>query len=137
MGFNDRQPLAHRFDHDEPEPLVCGREEERVVPAVFLHHAFFRHPVDDRNKRPDGRIERVDESFRSAGALFREFGFAFYLAVTQLEHSEWLTAQGRGNEAQPLLDEARQTFEQLQATPWLERAAQVTPTRREPEAAIS
>jgi hypothetical protein len=61
----------------------------------------------------------------------------FYLAVTELEHAEWLTAQGRGDEAQPLLAEARQTFEQLQATPWLERAAQIAPAKREPEAAIS
>src|ERR687898_237532 len=72
-----------------------------------------------------------------AAALCREFGFVFYLAVAQLEHAEWLTAQGRGDEAQPLLGETRKTFEQLQATPWLERAAQVTPARREPEAAIS
>lgn len=104
-----------------------------LTPFLRGHRARFRARLDAEH----GRIERVDESFRSAGALFREFGFAFYLAVTQLEHAEWLTAQGRGDEAQPLLDEARQTFEQLQATPWLERAAQVTPVRREPEAAIS
>jgi hypothetical protein len=104
-----------------------------LTPFLRGHRARFRARVDAQH----GRIERVDSSFRSAGALFREFGFAFYLAVTQLEHSEWLTAQDRSNETQPLLDEARQTFEQLQASPWLERATQVTPTRREPEAAIS
>ena len=31
--------------------------------------------------------------------------------------------QGRADEAQPLLAEARETFERLQATPWLERSA--------------
>ena len=53
--------------------------------------------------------------------MFREFGFVFYLAVTQLEHGEWLVGEGRDAEAEPLLSEARETFERLRATPWLER----------------
>jgi hypothetical protein len=53
--------------------------------------------------------------------LFREFGFVFYLAVTQLEHGEWLVGEGRDTEAEPLLSEARETFERLRAAPWLER----------------
>jgi predicted ATPase/class 3 adenylate cyclase len=84
-----------------------------------------------------GEHQGVDERFRSAASHFRECGVVFYLAVTQLEHAEWLAGQGRNEEAQPLLVEARETFEQLRATPWLERAAQATATRREPEAAIS
>jgi len=114
---------------DDVETLQPGE----LTPFLRGHGARFRARLDAQQDR----IERVDESFRNAGALFREFGFAFYLAVTELEHAEWLTEQGRGDEAQPLLDEARQTFEQLQAIPWLERAAQITPARREPEAAIS
>ncbi|TMB92670.1 MAG: hypothetical protein E6J45_01880 [Chloroflexi bacterium] len=55
--------------------------------------------------------------------MFREHGFTFYLAVTQLEHAEWLAEQGRGDDAQPLLVNARETFERLRADPWLERAA--------------
>ena len=46
----------------------------------------------------------------------------FYLAVTQLEHAEWLTAEGRNGEAAPLLDEARSTFGGLGAAPWLAQA---------------
>ncbi len=103
-----------------------------LTPFLRGHRARFRARLDAQH----GRVEGIDESFRSAGAVFREFGFAFYLAVTELEHAEWLTAQGRSDEAQPLLDEASQAFEQLQATPWLERAAQVTPARREAESAI-
>jgi len=67
-----------------------------------------------------GRGE-IEQRFRSAAGLFREFGFVFYLAVTQLEHGEWLAAEGRDAEAQPLLAEARETFELLKATPWLDR----------------
>jgi hypothetical protein len=84
-----------------------------------------------------GSHDQVDQHFHSAAALCREFGFVFDLAVTQLDHAEWLTTQNRVEDAQPLLTEARATFEQLQAIPWLERTAEATPTRREPEAAIS
>ena len=45
----------------------------------------------------------------------------FYLAVTRLEHADWLATQDRTGEAQPLLSEAREIFERLEAKPWLER----------------
>jgi tetratricopeptide (TPR) repeat protein len=68
-----------------------------------------------------GGGEGIGQRFRSAAGLFREFGFVFYLAVTQLEHGEWLVGEGRDTEAEPLLTQARETFERLRATPWLER----------------
>ena len=52
--------------------------------------------------------------------------FPFYLAVTILEHAEWLVGEGRGEEAQPLLLEAREIFERLGARWWLERTARVS-----------
>jgi hypothetical protein len=45
----------------------------------------------------------------------------FYVAVTRLERAERLIAQGRADEARPLLDQARETFEELRAGPWVER----------------
>jgi hypothetical protein len=39
----------------------------------------------------------------------------------QLEHAELLAASDRAEAGQPLLAEAREIFEQLRATPWLER----------------
>jgi predicted ATPase/class 3 adenylate cyclase len=63
----------------------------------------------------------ADRLFKGAAGLFRELAMSFYLAVTQLEHAEWLTAQGRRDEADPLLTEARESFDQLEAAPWLER----------------
>ena len=45
----------------------------------------------------------------------------FYLAVVLLEHAELLAASGRAEECEPLLAEAREIFERLRATPWLER----------------
>ena len=51
----------------------------------------------------------------------------FWHAVTQVEHAEWLVAQDRASEAGPLLAEAQETFERLEARPWLERALAVQP----------
>jgi hypothetical protein len=65
----------------------------------------------------------ADAEFGTAERLFGELEMTFYLAVTQLEHAEWLISQERADEAETLLDEARETFERLQATPWLERLA--------------
>ena len=52
----------------------------------------------------------------------------FLLAVVQLEYGEWLNARGRPEDAaKPLLAEARETFERLQAQPWLDRVDAVFP----------
>ncbi|MGH3132233.1 MAG: hypothetical protein ACRDNY_00560, partial [Gaiellaceae bacterium] len=123
-------------DLDKAEELLALPESlERGELTPFLHANTAR--MRARLDAARGNHEQVEERLRSAASLCREFGLTFHLAVTQLEHAEWLTTQNRSDEAQPLLTEARQAFEQLQATPWLQRAAQVTPTRRESEAAIS
>jgi ATP/maltotriose-dependent transcriptional regulator MalT len=70
----------------------------------------------------EGDSERAESHFKTAAAAFREYGTPFYLACTELEHAEWLVTDGRIEEAQSLLAEARDIFERLHATPWLERA---------------
>ena len=82
-----------------------------------------------------GEHSRVDERFRSAASIFRDRSVVFYLAVTQLEHAEWLFEQGRAEDAEPLLMEARDAFERLRARPWVERAARLAITPRAVEAA--
>jgi predicted ATPase/class 3 adenylate cyclase len=69
----------------------------------------------------------ADRHFTTAGAQLRALELPFHLAVVQLEHGEWLTSRGRPDDAQPLLAEAREMFEYLQAQPWLERVDAVTP----------
>ncbi len=108
---------------------------ERLPPGLrpqFLnaHVARFRAQLALRR----GEADEAERLFKRAGGLFQELAVPFHLAVTQLEHGEWLVAQGRAEEAQPLLAEAREIFERLQATPWLERAAKTTLTEREPAA---
>jgi hypothetical protein len=66
-----------------------------------------------------------DAGFKAAEGGFGEYGFSFWLAVTELEHGEWLAANGRTDEAEPLLAEARETFLRLEAVPWLERLARL------------
>lgn len=67
-----------------------------------------------------GDIADADRRFRNASELLREVGARFYLAVVLLEHGE-LLARERSDEAQPLLTEARETFDRLEAAVWLER----------------
>jgi tetratricopeptide (TPR) repeat protein len=68
-----------------------------------------------------GQSDEVERGFKRAAALLREIGARFWLAVVLLEHGEWLTQAARAEEAAPLLEEAQEIFERLEARPWLER----------------
>ena len=70
-----------------------------------------------------GRAEtdEADRLSKRATGLFREIATQFYLAITQLEHGDGWSRQGRAAEAEPLLAEAREVFEGLKGRPWLER----------------
>ena len=76
--------------------------------------------------------DRVEDDFKYAAHVFREYGVPFWLAVTQLEHGEWLVEQGSVEESEPLLDDAREIFVRLEATPWLERLDAVAGRERVP-----
>ncbi len=56
------------------------------------------------------RLDGNEAGYRAAAARFRELEVPFWLGVTLLEHGE-----------EPGLAEAREIFERLEATPWLER----------------
>jgi len=124
-------------DLDKAEQLLAIAETldpGQLTPLLHAHSLRLRARLDAARDTPSN----VDEHFRASTALYREFDLTFHQAVSQLEHAEWLTRQDRAEEAKPLLTEAHQTFEQLQATPWLARTAQTTiPAGREAEAAIS
>ncbi len=68
-----------------------------------------------------------EAGFRAAVRLFRELTLEPWLAITLLEHGESLAEQGRGAEAGPLVAEAREIFERLEAVPWIERAMAAAP----------
>jgi hypothetical protein len=60
----------------------------------------------------------------AAATRFRALSIPFWLGVTLLEQAE---ALGDGAEAAQLRTEAREIFEQLGATPWVERAGVPVP----------
>jgi class 3 adenylate cyclase/tetratricopeptide (TPR) repeat protein len=76
-----------------------------------------------RSKIADVRGERteVEAGFKRAAGMLRELETPFWMAVTLLEHAEWLVREARPEDAKPLLDEAREIFERLEASPWVER----------------
>ena len=107
-----------------PESLDAGQ----LTPLLQANAARLRARLNAAR----GSQDQVDQQFRSAAVLFGEFGLTFHEAVSKLEHAEWLAAEGRGDEADPLYAEARDTLERLKARPWLERldaARAGTPTR--------
>jgi hypothetical protein len=98
------------------DQLLPGRRTQ------FLQAQSFRFRARLAALSADADAERL---FKHSSALFRELAMPFYRAVSQLEHAEWLVAQDRTAEVEPLLTEARETFERLKAAPWLERADHV------------
>ena len=106
--------------YDEVEELIARIDSippGRRPPSLRAQSARFRA----RLAAARGEHEGVEQGFKTAAGIFREHGLTFPLAVTELEHGEWLVAQGRGDEAEQLLAEAREIFERLEATPWIER----------------
>jgi class 3 adenylate cyclase/tetratricopeptide (TPR) repeat protein len=70
----------------------------------------------------------VEQGLKGAAGLFREIASPFHMAVTLLDHGEWLARSDRPDEAGPLLEEARTVFERLKASPWIERVEHVLPS---------
>jgi tetratricopeptide (TPR) repeat protein len=83
--------------------------------------------LEGRRAMGRGEAEGAESGLKAAAGLFREIGMPFWLAVALLELGEWLQAQGRSEDAGPLLGEAQEIFERLKAGPWLERLGQLVP----------
>jgi class 3 adenylate cyclase/tetratricopeptide (TPR) repeat protein len=98
--------------------IVESLKPGELTPFLRANGRRFRASIDIRR----GSTAGVDERFRAAALEFRELGIPFWLAMTLLEHAEWLTREGRTTDAAPVLAEAREIFERLGARPWMERA---------------
>jgi ATP/maltotriose-dependent transcriptional regulator MalT len=108
---------------------------DELLTSIETVPAGSRPPyLDAQARRFRARLTGDGAGYEAAVAQFRELGIPFWLAVTLLEHAEWLAVQGRAAEAESHLDEAREIFERLEAAPWLERvtAAAAEPKRRVP-----
>jgi predicted ATPase/class 3 adenylate cyclase len=88
-----------------------------LTPSMQAQHVRFRARLDARQ----GDHDTVDADYRSAELIFQRHGLVFHHAATETEHAEWLIGQDRANDAEPLIAHARETFERLEAQPWLQR----------------
>jgi class 3 adenylate cyclase/tetratricopeptide (TPR) repeat protein len=92
--------------------LVDGLRPGERPPLLDAHAHRFR-----------GKLAGDESEFAAAAEHLRELSLRFWLAVTLLEHGELLVERERGDEAESLLAEAREIFEELGAQPWLDRVA--------------
>jgi class 3 adenylate cyclase/tetratricopeptide (TPR) repeat protein len=111
-----------RLDKAEELLAVVEGIQPGVRPQfVNAHVSRFRAHLATRG----GEREEAERLFKRAAGLFQELAVPFHLAVTRLEHGEWLVGVSRAEEAEPLLAEAREVFERLDAKRWLDRIDQV------------
>jgi tetratricopeptide (TPR) repeat protein len=113
---------AWRLD-DETEltkliAYVEGLPPGGAVPSMRAHADRFAGLLAARRGSSAASAKRL----RGAASVFRELGYPFELGQVLLEHGETLLDADRGDEAELLLTEARATFTELRAEPWLERA---------------
>jgi predicted ATPase/class 3 adenylate cyclase len=89
------------------------------MPSLEAHRARLGARLSVRTGNDDG----VERAFLKAERVFADHHMVFDLAVARLEHAEWLNERGRAEDAAPLLAQAVETFERLEAMPWLARVA--------------
>jgi tetratricopeptide (TPR) repeat protein len=116
---------------DDAEEMLTTVEElppGRLPQYVEAHARRFRSRIAMIGH---GAPPSIEQGLKNAAGMFREMAIPFWMAVTLLEHGEWLIQQDRGAESKPFLDEAREVFEHLEAAPWLARLASATGDRAE------
>jgi hypothetical protein len=124
-GFGEAVEAALALrDLDKADELIRRIEDLKAgVQPPFLRAQAARFRA--RLSELQGRSEDVEQQFKTAEQIFCEYGIPFWLALTQLEHAEWLGEQEATPEAEGLAEEARAVFEHIEATPWIERASRL------------
>jgi ATP/maltotriose-dependent transcriptional regulator MalT len=103
--------------------FVDGMRPGERPPYLRAQAARFRA----RLAQAKGDDAKAESAFAEAEGIFTEISTPFRLAVTRLEHAEWLASAGRNVEAAPLLDVAIEMFVRLRAEPWIARARRSSP----------
>jgi len=107
--------VALKINRTLAEERVAGLERRMpgdTRPLLEAQSLRFRAALDR---------DRAQECYTEAEARFRALNRPFWLAVTLLEHAEWLHSQEGSEAVAPLIDEAAAIFTGLGARPWLER----------------
>jgi class 3 adenylate cyclase len=110
--------LGRRDKVEELLAMIEGQPAGMRSPLMAAHAHRFRGRMADS-------AETAEVEFAVAQGLLRGLDIPFWLAVARLEHAELVSHGGQGDDVRALLDQARETFTQLGATPWLERVAAV------------
>ena len=109
-----------RLDHvDELLSVAESAPPRDRTPSIRASEARFR----GRLAAARGNAAEADHQMSEAIGLLRDVGYRFWMAIVEIEQAEMLLAAGQTEQAEPLLAEARDVFEQLGAKPWLERVA--------------
>ena len=109
--------------HAVESALALGRLDEagELLTRVEQLPPGLRPPyLEAHVHRFRARLNGDEAGYAAAAAGFTELGMPFWSAVSRLEQAELL---GAGAGAELLLAEAREVFERLAATPWLERVS--------------
>jgi hypothetical protein len=124
------QDVKQGYRHGLEAALGLGENETvdrllRIVEEapVGLRPPYLAALAQRFRARLAGDGAEADRLFSAAAAQFAAIEVPFEEAVVLLEHGEWLLRLGRPADAEPLLGRARETFERLDAAPWLERVA--------------
>jgi hypothetical protein len=75
----------------------------------------------------EGQHDKAAEQYALALATARNLNKAATISHVLVDYGRWLVQTDRAEEAAPLLDEARTTFERMKATRWLERLDEISP----------
>ncbi len=104
-------------DTDKAEEMLGVVEAE----PIGLRPPLLAATVDRFRARLGGDDATAERLYAAAEATLRQAVVPFHLAVVLVDHAEWLAARGRSADAETLVEEARETFARLEATPWLKR----------------
>lgn len=88
---------------------------KRLLPTGLRGH---RAHVAGRIAIRDSDVAAVEPAFSEAVAAFDKWGGVPFRARAQEDLAIWLLEQGRAAVAEPLLDEVRDTYDQLGARAW-------------------
>ena len=86
------------------------------LPGLRAH----RDLVEALRRSQDGSPEEADARFRTAIAGYQTWGSPVYAARAHAAYGAWLLGQGRVDEAESHLDDARTAYADLGAVAWLE-----------------
>jgi predicted ATPase/DNA-binding SARP family transcriptional activator len=125
LAFVEAVEAALALDDDtRAHQLLAGLEEmpdPDRTPFVEAHRVRFRALLAAR----DGDTDAAGRGLAEAAAQFAGLSMPFYAALAQLEQGELLVAAGRAAAAEPLFAEAQETFQRLEARPWVARVCAV------------